>query len=163
MPFTSLVLSAALAVAAAPPSPPPPVLGLYQPNPWVAGVLTASAPLVFAVGLGAFPSTDLLGAPHLLSLGLAGLALGSGHAYAGDPLRGAQVAAGGLGIVGLGVGGIFLASLVTPPSSGAQAGMGTLFLGLGLTTLAAVGYSGWAAYDAHQTAERRNRAGAPTR
>lgn len=156
----TVVLTSALPARAAEPASsesPPPVLGSYRPNPWLAGAMTASAPLVFAVAVGAFPSTELLGPPRLLSLGLAGLVLGSGHAYAGDPIRGAKVGAGGLGLVGVGMGGLYLASLATPPGGGAQSGFGTLLLGLGLTTVAALGYTGWAAYDAYKTAEPRSR------
>lgn len=141
----AFVLSCALLAAG-------PAYAKEAKNPWLAAGLTASAPLVYGVAYYADPSVGATKPGNLIGLSLGSATLGAGHAYAGDWQRGAAVAAGGLGIAGLGMGGTLLAA----STAQGQGALGPLIVGFGLTAIALTGYYGWSIYDAFQTAVRVN-------
>ncbi|MDB5096546.1 MAG: hypothetical protein JWM80_967 [Cyanobacteria bacterium RYN_339] len=117
-------------------------------NPWVAFGL-ALAPSMAASALAtANPALSQV-ATIAIPFGF-----GLGHFYAGDPLRGLLVTAGGpiATIVGAGLGG---ALNFAAPGQGSMA-----WVGMGGMTAATI-YGSWAAFDAYETAERQNQRGRP--
>jgi hypothetical protein len=115
------------------------------PVPWVAAGLTLlPAGAVFAV-------TWVNHAQ--LANGALPLLLGAGEFYAGDPWRAIAVSTGGYGAIGLGALGGVGFGLAFP--GGPAELLGNVLNGGAVGLLA---YSGWATYDAYQTAERRNAA-----
>ncbi|MBM3275523.1 MAG: hypothetical protein FJZ00_10235 [Candidatus Sericytochromatia bacterium] len=112
----NLLLVAALATESASPlahlaleAPNGPTLKLV-PVPWVATAIVAASPIAtLAIANGYIMSWD--GRFIVLGAGVAAGAtvLNVGYAYAGDPLRGSAIAAGAVGIAGLGLVGIPMA------------------------------------------------------
>lgn len=143
MPMSSL----AAATATAPVSP----SVTAEPSPVTAAFISALGPLGVAAGSGLLYQAGLRDTTPLLCAAILGpLALGAGHAYAGDPVRGLGVgvgtyyaASGGL-LLGAGLwlllGEKTLESLITVP--------------LVTASVVVLGYYGWAIADAAHTAER---------
>lgn len=138
-------------------SPPAIVQEVPPPkNPRVASGLTLLVPLgvVAGAGAGLYPFTYWL-APA------AALGLGSGHIYAGDPLRGILIGAGAPVVI-LGSGAILggaTYNLNLFPNYDRNS-MGLAASLIGVVTATAL-YSGWATVDAYQTTEHINREAKP--
>lgn len=124
-------------------------------TPQVAGQISAYSALgVLGTGVVVRLVEGYFGS-SLAILFLEPLALGSGHVYAGDPWRGALVAAGGYGAMGLGTGaGMAMASGISAINPGLMANDRGLALILGSAAVVTLGYSVWAVNDATATAER---------
>lgn len=123
-------------------------------DPWTAGALSAGAPVAL------FYASPLLGYYPAL---LAPAALGAGHAYAGDPGRGALFGVAGYAVWAGASAAAFreIAARRSPFEPSGLFGpdgrsLGDLGVALGIGALATVAFAGFAAWDAARTAERTN-------
>lgn len=138
---------------------PPAIIHEVSPPkiPRVAAGLTLLVPLgvVAGAGAGLYPFTYWL-APA------AALGLGSGHIYAGDPVRGVLIGAGAPVVI-LGSGAIFGGAAYSlnlfPNYDRNSMGIAASLIGVIAATAA---YTGWASVDAYQTTERVNREASPS-
>ncbi|MFP5503495.1 MAG: hypothetical protein ACLGIN_13480 [Candidatus Sericytochromatia bacterium] len=113
-----------------------------------------------AAGMSLIPPAVLIGSglllPQIAPLAIASpLAFGSGYVYAGDPWRGAGVAAGGLAVPLAAAGLVGAATLMTPRPD--QAFAGGMWMNLAAAA-AAAGYGAWVYHDVTETTRRLNEA-----
>ncbi|MBU6429315.1 MAG: hypothetical protein KGR26_09915 [Cyanobacteria bacterium REEB65] len=118
----------------------------YLPRSGPAVVSSLVLPAVIAAAAPVAGSTALILAP---------LGLSAGYAYAGAPLRGAAVGFGGTLAV---LGGYVAGSALTSFALGSKANGLQVTGGIALSALAIAGYTVWALFDLHATADRERRA-----
>ena len=127
---------------------------LHLKNPWVA------AGLGWAVTAGTLHSEQYFELPPLYGptatiATLSPMGFGTGHFYAGDPLRGALVSVAGLIITsGLAYSSEAIHRQLYPTHYAGPFGRGTPYLNTWLLT--GIAYGAWASWDAYHTAERFN-------
>lgn len=126
-------------------------------HPWLAAGLNF-APIALAAAPGAIHSNPVYPGLQTFSLAVAVNPLpGMGQVYAGEPLRGFGILAGGVAMLGATAltNVIFYRGGRSSQADPASSFDPRLYINIGYFTAAGL-YSLWAAYDAYQIAERKN-------